>query len=234
MLNERRFREKCEAACIGLRAGEAEAFAQYAAYLCEYNAHTNLTAIIEPDDMENKHFLDSLYLAVQPEVRGSLLDVGAGAGFPGVPVKLHRPEVRVALLETSGKKAKFLAQLNELLRLDIEVIKMRAEDAAQKREYRETFEVVTARAVAQMNVLCEYCLPFVKVGGYFIAMKGGDAADEVREAAAAVELLGGRLTDERNYMLPDGAKRTLVLVRKEYPTPVKYPRNPAVVKKRPL
>ena len=234
MLNEARFLQNCAASGIVLEKDAAAQFAEYADFLCEYNAHTNLTAITEPQDIENKHFIDSLIFAAQPEVRGSLLDVGSGAGFPGVPAKIVCPALSLALLESNGKKARFLQQLAARLGLEAQILHMRAEDAAHMAEYRERFDTVTARAVAQMNVLCEYCLPFVRPGGYFIAMKSSAAAGEIGQAAAAIETLGGALAAQREYTLPDGVRRTLVLVQKRSATPQKYPRNPAAIKKRAL
>ena len=234
MLNEARFLENCRANGIVLDKPAAGQFAEYANFLLEYNAHTNLTAITEPQDIENKHFVDSLVLAAQPEVRGSLLDVGSGAGFPGIPAKIYNPALSLSLLESNGKKVRFLQQLAARLGLDVQILNARAEDAAHNAKHREQFDTVTARAVAQLNILCEYCLPFVRPGGYFIAMKGGDIADETAQAAAAVEALGGRLHARREYILADGARRTLVLVQKTGHAPRKYPRNPAAIKKRAL
>ena len=234
MLNKARLSDKCAAQGIVLHEEMTRKFLEYAEFLCAYNEHTNLTAITEPDEVETKHILDSLIFAAQAEVQGSLLDVGSGAGFPGIPAKIYNPALHVVLLESNGKKARFLEAAAVRLQIDVEILNMRAEEAAQKVEYRGRFQTVAARAVAQMNALCEYCLPFVATGGHFIAMKSGGAGDEVAAALPAIAQLGGMLKEQRSYTLPDEARRTLVLVQKMTETPKKFPRNPAAIKKRPL
>ncbi|MDL2325208.1 16S rRNA (guanine(527)-N(7))-methyltransferase RsmG [Ruminococcaceae bacterium OttesenSCG-928-A16] len=204
----------------------------YTQTLVEWNQKINLTAITEPQDMENKHFIDSLLLANQPEIAGKLVDVGSGAGFPGMVAKVYKPQLQVTLIEPTGKRVRFLEELASQLGLTVEVLKERAEEAARK-QWREKFDVATARAVAALPVLCEYCLPLVKVGGWFVAMKG-EAAEELAAATAAIEKLGGKFEQQRTFTLPDGSARSLVLIRKTKATPPLYPRNGGTIAKRPL
>lgn len=200
--------------------------------LLKKNEVMNLTAITQPEQMEDRHFVDSLFLAAQPEVRGSLIDIGSGAGFPGVVVKIYRPEVEITLLESIEKKARYLQELADTLQLELTVLNDRAESVGRG-DRREQYDVATARAVAGLPVLCEYALPLVKVGGCFIAMKTGDS-EEVESAERAIGVLGGKLEAERPYTLPDGSERRLLFINKVKPTPPQYPRATAAIKKKPL
>ena len=205
---------------------------KYAALLLDWNTRINLTAITVPEEIESKHFLDSLLFAAQPEVGGELVDVGSGAGFPGMVAALYKPSLRVTLMEPTGKRVKFLQEAATCLDLPMEIVKERAEEAARK-NWRERYAVATARAVAALPELCEYCLPLVRVGGFFIAMKG-EAEAEVAAAHRAIEKLGGKLQEVRSFTLPDGARRSLVFIQKESPTPPVYPRNGGKIAKSPL
>ena len=178
------------AAACGLDAAHCvDALDAYAQMLVEYNEKVNLTAITDPEGIENRHFIDSLLFASQPEVAGRLVDVGTGAGFPGIVAKLYKPELELTLMEPTGKRVDFLRWVCGELGLEAEFAKERAEEAARK-GWREAFDVATARGVTAMNKLSEYCLPLVKVGGRFIAMKA-DAAEETAEAQGAIKKLGG-------------------------------------------
>lgn len=215
--------------------GTAARFDRYAELLVETNEKINLTAITDPEGIEDRHFIDSLVLASQPEIgeRGSLADVGSGAGFPGVVAGILKPALRLTLIEPTGKRLAFLEMLCGELGVRAEFAKERAEEAARKK-WREQFDAVTARAVARMDLLCEYCLPLVKPGGVFIAMKTGTAAGETEQAAGAIAKLGGGKAELRAYSLPGGDQRCLVVIRKVKPTPPVYPRNGGVIAKRPL
>lgn len=204
----------------------------YAQCLVEWNAKINLTAITQPEEIENKHFIDSLLLAQQPEIAGKLVDVGSGAGFPGMIAKLYKPDLEVTLMEPTGKRVRFLEELAQRLSVPVHLVKERAEEAARK-QWRESFDVATARAVAALPVLCEYCLPLVKVGGYFVAMKG-EATEEIKAAERALNRLGGKYVAMREFTLPDGSARSLVVIQKIAETPPVYPRNGGSIAKKPL
>lgn len=211
----------------------AQSLARYASMLVSYNEKVNLTAITDAEGIENKHFIDSLLLASCPEVRGRMVDVGTGAGFPGVVAKLYKPELELTLLEPTGKRVEFLRCVCAELGIDAELAKERAEEAARKR-WREVFDVATARAVAALPVLAEYCLPLVRVGGMFIAMKGSGAEEELHAARGAVEKLGGKYCGLRSFTLPDGSARALLFIKKISQTSPVYPRNGGKIAKAPL
>lgn len=233
MIDATRLTEK--AAAHGLDIAHCvEQFALYAKLLVAYNEKVNLTAITDPEGMEDKHFIDSLLLAVQPEVSGALVDVGTGAGFPGIVAKLFKPQLALTLMEPTGKRVDFLRYVcGELGLNDVEFAKERAEEAARKR-WREQFDVATARAVADMAILSEYCLPLVKQGGVFLAMKGASAALEMEHATAAVNKLGGVFAGARDFTLPDGSARSILICKKISQTPPVYPRNGGKIAKAPL
>ncbi len=232
MIEAKRLIEK--AAAYGIDAAPiAPALEVYAQCLVEYNQKVNLTAITDPQGIEDRHFIDSLLFACQPEVSGRVVDVGTGAGFPGVVAKLFRPEICLTLMEPTGKRVEFLRFLCAQLGLEAEFAKERAEEAARK-GWREAFDVATARAVAGLPMLAEYCLPLVKTGGWFVALKGSDAAEEIRAAQGAVHKLGGELEERRDFTLPDGSARSLIFYRKMRSTPTVYPRNGGKIAKAPL
>lgn len=208
----------------------------YSELLVQWNEKINLTAITDPDGISIKHFFDSIYpfSLVEMPKGSTLIDVGTGAGFPSCPVKIWREDLRITLLDSLQKRITFLAQLSDSLSLGATCIHSRAEDLGKNAEFREKFDFATARAVANLTDLCEYCLPFVKVGGKFIALKGSDAQEEIRQAKTAVRLLGGRISQTTEYTLPNGDGRTLVVIDKTSPTPDKYPRPSAQIKKKSL
>lgn len=218
---------------ILLAPKQLEQLTVYAQTLVEWNEKINLTAITQPHEIEIKHFLDSLLLAAQPEVAGNLVDVGSGAGFPGMVVKLYKPQVSVTLMEPTGKRVTFLTQAAKALGLTLDVVKERAEEAARK-HWRESFGVATARAVASLPVLCEYCLPLVQVGGLFIAMKAASTQEEILASQKAIQKLGGKYMETRTFQLPENGTRSLVLIQKVAPTLAVYPRNGGKIAKAPL
>lgn len=216
-------------------------FRRYYQELCAWNARLNLTTIVDWEAVQVQHFLDSLTcLLVLPETARTdpytIVDIGSGAGFPGIPLKIALPHIALALVESVQKKAAFLTHLVEVLRLqDVRVYPRRAEEAAHFPECREQFDLAVSRAVAPLPVVAEYCLPFVRMGGLMIAMKGRDVEDEIRAGARAVALLGGQLREVRPVRLPGlDAPRHLVVVEKASPTPPQYPRRPGLPSKRPL
>ena len=231
MIDKARLTQK--AAAYGLDISHCiDALDKYAAILVDYNQKVNLTAITDAEGIENRHFIDSLLFAMQPEVHGRLVDVGTGAGFPGIVAKLYKPEIDLTLLEPTGKRVDFLKFACEQLGIKATFLKERAEEAARK-EWREVYGLATARAVAALPVLCEYCLPLVHTGGYFLAMKG-DAAPEIENAKNAAEKLGAEYVETRTYILPDESHRDLVLYKKISQTPPVYPRNGGKIAKKPL
>ena len=211
----------------------------YARLLVEWNGKMNLTAITDPAGIAVKHFADSLLAApLLPEGPFSLIDVGTGAGFPGVPLALYREDCQLTLLDSLNKRLVFLETLCRELGLSAQLIHARAEEGAHRPPLREKYDVATARAVAALPTLCEYCLPYVKVGGRFIALKGPDALREQEEAARAVTLLGGRVSQTVAHTLTvpgtDPMERRLVVMDKISSTPAKYPRHGSKMAKQPL
>lgn len=221
---------------IVLEAEALEKLDQYAQFLCAYNGKVNLTAITEPEEIARKHFLDSLLLAAAtPMPEGArLADVGTGAGFPGVPLKILRPDIRLTLIDSLQKRIVFLQALSQQLALPFEALHLRAEDAGRQSGLREQFDMAAARAVAALPVLCEYCLPLVKVGGLFAALKSRGAEEEMAAAQRAISQLGGELEGVRRFQLPGAEERAIVLIRKISQTPPKYPRPSAKMAKSPL
>lgn len=206
---------------------------KYAELLVEYNKVMNLTGITDPLGISEKHFLDSLLtfkLADIPE-NSAVIDVGTGAGFPGVPMKLYRSDLDVTLLDSLSKRINFLEAVSRET-LPMTCIHARAEEGGRKNELRERFNIAIARAVAAFPVLAEYCMPYVKVGGRFIAMKGPN--EDISQGENAVKILGGEISDIINYELPSGDKRVMVIVKKISPTPTKYPRNGGQISKKSL
>jgi 16S rRNA (guanine527-N7)-methyltransferase len=214
---------------------------QYETYyqeLMAWNKRVNLTAITDYEEVQIKHFLDSLTLVLaQPISAGlRLIDVGTGAGIPGIPLKIAFPSMRLVLLEAVAKKAAFLRHITQKLGLDdVEIVVGRAEEIAHRSEYREKFDMVLSRAVAPLPTVVELVLPFCAVGGSFIAQKKGDTGEEVGSAARAIDIMGGGLREIKLIDLAEFAdKRFLVVIDKLSPTPPKYPRRPGIPAKRPL
>lgn len=206
---------------------------KYAELLVEYNKVMNLTGITDPQGISEKHFLDSLLVFKLADIteNSSIIDVGTGAGFPGVPMKLYRPDLDVTLLDSLNKRINFLSAVSDAT-LPMKCIHARAEEGGRKQELRESFDVSIARAVAALPVLAEYCLPYVKVGGIFIAMKG--PGEDISQGESAVKTLGGEIADIKKYELPSGDKRVMVIVKKISNTPTKYPRNGGQISKKNL
>ena len=203
-------------------------------FMLEYNKNVNLTRITEYDEIIEKHYIDSILPLTMVDVpRGTLCaDIGTGAGFPSLPMNIYRPDLKFTLIDSLGKRITYLDQACEKTGLNCKTIHARSEEAAKKPELREKFGFVTARAVAALNVLCEYCLAYVKKGGVFVALKGAD--DECEIAEKAIEKLGGKIEKVIKYNLPCGDNRNLVIIRKIKETPANYPRARGVISKRPL
>jgi len=224
---------------LGITLGEKsqEKFRVYTRLLLEWNEKINLTAVTQEREIIIKHYLDSLSLGSIVDLEGkNLIDVGTGAGFPGIPLKICDESLNVMLLDSLEKRVKFLKEVISLLSLKgIEAVHGRAEDYGINQDHREKYDYATARAVAELPVLCEYCLPFVKPGGLFIAMKGPSADTEVQEAGKAISVLGGELEDVRRLVLPfSDYERTIIMIRKCRHTPSGYPRKSGRPTKSPL
>ena len=207
---------------------------RYAELLVEWNKVMNLTAITEPQEIEVKHFLDCLIAAKHLKGDEKVIDVGTGAGFPGIVLKIACPNIELCLLDSLDKRLAFLDNVLNEIGADAQLVHARAEDAGHDPKLRELFDVSTARAVAPLNILCEYCLPFVRVGGRFVAMKGSAADDELNSAQNAVTETGGELSLQKDYTLPDNSERSILEITKNVPTPERYPRRAPAIKKKPL
>ena len=221
---------------VPMTDAQADAFCAYHDRLTAANREMNLTRVGEDaQEAVDRNYLDSL--TILPFLGGvsTLIDVGTGAGFPGVPVAIMRPDIHVTLMDALGKRVAFLKEVVAALGLNADCVHARCEDAAKKPEFRDAYDVACARAVAETNVLSEWLLPFVKPGGAFIAMKGPDCGEELGEASKAISALGGKLERCAAYTIPGtDITHSLVIIRKMRPTPPKYPRRWAQMKKHPL
>lgn len=222
---------------ITLTENQYEQFQKYFELLVEWNKKMNLTAITDESGVALKHFADSLSLLnfVDIPQNSSLADVGTGAGFPGVVLKIARPDIKLTLIDSLNKRLVFLGEVCAQLGIEAELIHSRAEDGARDEKLRENFDFAVSRAVARMNVLSEYCLPYVKVGGAFCAMKGAQANEEFKESLNAINTLGGKLEKKYFFELPEnGGERAIAVVRKVKNTPQKYPRQSGKIKAKAL
>lgn len=209
----------------------------YFKLLVEWNEKINLTAITDEQGVAVKHFADSLTLFnyIDVPTGASVIDVGTGAGFPGLVLKIARPDIKLTLLDSLNKRLIFLQAVLDKAGLDAKLVHSRAEDGANKAEYREKYDFAVSRAVAQLNVLSEYCLGYVKKGGKFVALKGPNADDEIANAKKALQILGGRLVNKYEFDLPyEGGNRNILEILKVNSTPPKYPRNSGKIKSNPL
>lgn len=229
---------KKEAETLGVLLDDTalERFDRYAQRLAEVNQHLNLTAITDPDGILYKHFLDSLSVlqTVLLPVNARCIDVGTGAGFPGAALLIARPDLRMTLLDGTRKKLAFVEEALREIDLDAHILHMRAEEAGQMSEHRARYDLITARAVANLRELCEYCLPFARIGGIFVAMKSIRSEEEIAETQGAVRLLGGKIDKILSFTLPQAGERTLICIKKISQTPAKYPRSSAKIAKQPL
>ncbi len=220
---------------VDLANAQEEQFETYLRELVAWNAQINLTTIIEYDEVLVKHFLDSLSLAPIVHNAKSIIDIGSGAGFPGLPLKIARPDLHVILLEATGKKVAFLNHVITTLALrDVAAIHTRAEDLGHDPEHRERYDAAVARAVAELPTLVEYALPFIRIGGIFVAQKGVQVQREIESARHALETLGGRVRETMPVNLPGLEQRLLVVIEKTGSTPARYPRRAGVPEKKPL
>ena len=221
--------DKCD---ISLSKEQGEKLLKLYEFLIEYNEKVNLTAITDFEEVVIKHFVDSIlpFSKLSIDKGASFIDVGTGAGFPSIPLLIYRPDLEGTLLEALNKRCVFLEAACELVGVKAKVIHGRAEDYAKDK--REQFDIATARAVAAMPVLCEYCLPYVKTGGRFVALKSVNENSD--ESENAIKLLGGKTEQILDYEITNGDSRRLLVKKKISQTPTKYPRNPSMIKKKPL
>lgn len=228
--------ELCRQFDLPLQESMAEQLDKYAEMLVEWNEKINLTAITEPRDIVVKHFVDSLLLtkAIDLPEGASLIDVGTGAGFPSVPVTVLRSDIKLTLLDSLNKRLVFLQELCKEIGVKSATVHARAEDGGKDKKHREKYDFACARAVASLRNLSEYCLPFVKVGGAFIALKGPDWKEELAEAKNAIGTMGGKVEKVEEFTLPDESKRAILVIRKVSQTPPQFPRTAAKMTKKPI
>ncbi|WP_342470757.1 16S rRNA (guanine(527)-N(7))-methyltransferase RsmG [Ureibacillus sp. FSL K6-3587] len=237
-MNEQLFIQSLKDNGIELNGTQVEQFRKYFEILVEWNEKMNLTAITNLEGVYLKHFYDSISAAFYFDFTKveTLCDVGAGAGFPSIPLKICHPHLKVTIVDSLNKRITFLNHLSEQLNLDnCHFVHARAEEFGQNPAYREQFDIVTARAVARLNVLSELCIPLAKEGGYFLALKAAAADEEFKEAKKAIQVLGATLKEKFDYHLPiEHSERTIFVFEKIKKTPKKYPRKPGVPNKSPI
>lgn len=238
MYNLDNFRNKINMLHINLNNTQIEQYVTYYEMMVEKNKVMNLTAITEFDEVIDKHFIDSLSIVKCIDVHNvqSVIDVGTGAGFPGIPLKIAFPHLKLTLLDSLNKRVNFLNDVVHALGMnDVVTCHGRAEDYGRRKEFREQYDLCTSRAVANLSTLSEYCIPFVNIGGQFISYKSGNVDNELNASRHAIQLLGGELRDICNYQLPGtDFSRTLITVKKVKPTAKKYPRKAGTPSKEPL
>lgn len=234
MIDKIRFTALCKKNEITLDKVAVERFDAFASLLVEWNEKMNLTAITEPQEIEIKHFLDCLLVQKYFDFSTvkTAVDIGAGAGFPSIPLLICNENVEFTLVDSLNKRLEFLEVVCRELGINANLVHARAEELGQNKDYRESFDLALARAVAPMNVLSEYCLPFVKPGGSFVALKGSN--DDVSPAQSSIQTLGGELIDTVSYKLNNEDIRTLAIVKKISQTPTQYPRKPKKISTKPL
>lgn len=233
---EQTFKEKMEKKCPEITQLQQEQFEKYKDLLLEWNEKINLTAITDEDDIILKHFIDSMTILKHIDNNSSIVDVGTGAGFPGIPVKITNPSLNVTLVDSLNKRLLFLGDvINQLNLKRIKTVHSRAEEFGQNKLYREKFDVATSRAVANLSVLVEYLLPLVKIGGKCICMKGSEIEEELKNSKQAINILGGEIEKVEEFTLPGSdIKRNIIIIKKIKQTPKAYPRNPGTPSKKPL
>lgn len=229
-------KEKAAEYGVELDEKALERFDIYARLLVEWNEKINLTAITEPDEIVIKHFVDSItvFNAIDIPEGAKIIDVGTGAGFPGVAMLITRPDLKMTLMDSTNKKLNVIRDILDNIGLEANVIHKRAEEAGQDKAFRESYDFATARAVSNLRDLSELCLPMVKVGGTFISMKSAKADEEIEEGKKAISVLGGKIKEKKTFELEDAGERTIILIEKFSSTPAKYPRPSAKIAKNPL
>lgn len=221
---------------INFSVEQLEQFFEYMNLLIEWNEKMNLTAIIDPEEIILKHFIDSITILKDIKNESKVVDVGTGAGFPGIPLSIMNSTLKITLVDSLNKRLIFLKEVVDRLKLNnIEIIHSRAEELGQNKKYREKFDIATSRAVANLSTLSEYLIPLVKIGGNVISMKAGEAQDEIEEAKNAIKILGGKIEKIEEFDLPQSdIGRTIITIKKENKTLDKYPRKPGIPAKEPI
>lgn len=221
---------------INLSTLQIEQFYEYMNLLIEWNKVMNLTGITEPKEIIKKHFIDSLTILKEIDENSTIIDVGTGAGFPGIPIKIAYPNTKIILLDSLNKRIKFLDEVIKKLNLkDIKTIHGRAEEYGKNKKHREQYDYAVARAVAPLNILLEYLMPFVKINGKCLCMKGANSKEEIKESLGAIKELGGSLIEKEEFLIPNtDIKRKIVVIYKEKNTKSRYPRKAGTPSKDPL
>ena len=231
-----KMQEKSKDLKIHFSVEQLEQFFAYMKLLIEWNEKMNLTAIIEPEEIVLKHFIDSITILKEIEDNSKVVDVGTGAGFPGIPISIMNPTLKITLVDSLNKRLIFLQEVvNQLNLHNIEIVHARAEEFGQNKKYRGSFDISTSRAVANLSTLSEYLIPLVKVNGKAISMKASEAEEEINEAKKAIDVLGGKIEKIEEFNLPQSdIGRTVIIIKKEKETPNKYPRKPGTPSKEPI
>lgn len=229
-------REKAAVYGVELDETALKRFDIYAKLLVEWNEKINLTAITDSEGIVIKHFADSLtiFSAVDIPTGAKIIDVGTGAGFPGIAMLIARPDLDITLMDSTNKRLNVIRDILEKIGLSANVVHSRAEEAGKSADFREKYDFATARAVSNLRDLSEYCLPFVKIGGAFVSMKGAKADEEIEEAAKAIKILGGKIKNKNTFELFDCGERSIIYIEKISPTPAKFPRPSAKIAKNPI
>lgn len=232
----KKMQEKSTALGVRFFMEQAEQFFEYMNLLIEWNEKMNLTAITEPTEIIEKHFIDSLTILNKIDNNQKVVDVGTGAGFPGIPLSIMNPTLKITLVDSLNKRLIFLQEVVAKLNLkNIEIVHARAEEFGQNKKYRENFDIATSRAVANLSTLSEYLIPLVKVGGKVISMKASEAQEEINQAQKAIDVLGGKINKIEEFNLPQSdIGRTIIIIDKQKHTPGRYPRKPGTPSKEPI
>lgn len=236
MEKEEFFNEMQKKLTIKLSVEQLEKFYSYMSLLLEWNEKMNLTAITEPNEIILKHFVDSLTILNEINNNSKVVDVGTGAGFPGIPLSIANESLKITLVDSLNKRLIFLQEVIEKLELkNVEIIHSRAEDFGQNKKYRENFDIATSRAVANLSTLSEYLIPLVKINGKCICMKASDVEEEINQAKNAINVLGGTIEKIKEFKLPESdIGRTIIIINKQKNTPIKYPRKAGTPSKEPI
>lgn len=236
MIDFETMKQKAASFCVNLNEEQLLQLDQYAEMLVDWNTRMNLTGITDSEGIMTRHFEDSLSLLAYAQIPegAKVIDVGTGAGFPGVVLKIARPDIQLTLLDSLQKRLLFLDAVVHQIHVEARIAHMRAEEGSRIPKMREQYDIACARAVANLRELAEYCLPYVKGKGYFVSMKGPDVAEEVASARNAIDKLGGKLVGLHEFSISDGSKRSIIVVKKMKQTPSQYPRPYAKIAKNPL